>query len=583
MSDELKGLRDALDEVDRKLVGALAERQRIVQEVAALKLARPVALRDHDREEALLTRLTEVAQEEGADPHLVTRVYQEILTYSVRWQRQQLVEQDNPSTPLIRVAIQGRRGSYSDQAARRHFAAASADVVYDSHDSFRSMLEAVRDGRATYGVLPIENTTAGSISEAYDLLAGMELHIVGEEVQPVEHCLIGLPGARTEGLLSVWSHPQALLQCSRFLGTLPGCVPRSWTDTAGSCERILQEGDPTQGAIASEVAAEMLGLQVLQRNIANQRQNFTRMVVVAAEPVSYDARIPCKTSLVFGTAHQHGALLRALRCFEDHQLSLSQLQSRPRPGAPFEYLFYVDFEGNVAAAEVQAALDELRQHTSYLRVMGCYPAVTGAAGKPAQPRRTTAEPAPRRRQRVAVGDRVVGGKQAVWMLSGPLDEVAERHGGRGDLVLIGAVDEAAAARERTGWPVGAVLRSPEQASTLATQVDLVVVRSRDMADDAVLDAVGRLHVPVLLQRDPTATTAEWLAAADRVRAGGNQQVILGEGGVQRDLGLSTTPRIDLATLVQLGEAHPVVVITSSEQVARAAIAAGADGAWLRRR
>ncbi len=579
MSDELRSLRDALDAVDRTLVQALAERQQVVQKVAALKMATPVALRDVPREEALLTRLTEIADEVGADPLLVTRVYQEILTYSVRWQRQQLVEQDNPPTPVIRVAIQGRRGSYSDQAARRHFAASTADVVYDGHDSFRSMLEAVRDGVATYGVLPIENTTAGSISEAYDLLAGMELHIVGEEVQPVEHCLIGLPGARVEGLRSVWSHPQALLQCSRFLGTLPGCVPRSWTDTAGSCERILAEGDPSQGAIASEVAADMLGLEVLKRGVANQRANFTRMVVVAREPATYDLRIPCKTSLVFGTQHQHGALLRALRCFEDHRLSLSQLQSRPRPSAPFEYLFYVDLEGNSAAPEVQAALDELREHTSYLRVMGCYPAVTGAAGKPAQPRRTTADPAPRRRRRVAVGDRVVGGREPVWLISGPdLADLARQHSGRADLVLVGPLPQVADAGQLTGWPTATEVDA-DSAEGASSQVDLLIVRGGQMADPAVLDAVGRLHTPVLLERDPTATTTEWLAAADRIRSGGNQQILLGEGGVMRDLGLATAPQIDLATLVRLSADHPVIVVATPD-IARAAISAGANGAWV---
>lgn len=579
MSDELKTLRAALDAVDRRLVEELAERTRLVQQVAALKLDAPVALRDPEREAALLTRLTDVADEVGADPLLVTRVFQAVLEYSVRWQRHRLVEQDNPTHAVVRVAIQGRPGSYSDQAARRHFATAASEVVYDGHDSFRSMLEAVRDGHATYGVLPIENTTAGSISEAYDLLAGMELHIVGEEVQPVEHCLIGLPGARVDELRSVWSHPQALLQCSRFLGSLSGCVPRSWTDTAGSVERVAQEGDPTMAAIASELAAEIHGLEVLERGIANQRANYTRMVVVSRTPATYDPRIPCKTSLVFGTQHQHGALLRALRCFEDHQLSLTQLQSRPRPNQPFEYLFYVDFEGNVATDDVQTALDELRGHTSFLRVMGCYPAVTGTAGKPSTPRRATADPAPPRRRRVAVGDRVVGGRDPVWFVAGDdLVELAQRHSSRADLVLVGPVEAARAAAELSGWPVASPVTAAD-AEAVAEQVDMVVVPAASMADPEVLDIVGRLHRPVLLERDPTATTSEWLASAARIRAGGNQQVVLAEGGVSRSLGLQAAPEIDLSTLVQLPADLPVVV-RATPDVARAAVAAGANGGWV---
>ena len=584
MSDELdlSALRASLDRIDRQLVEALAQRQHVVQQVAALKLAQPVALRDRPREEALLTRLTGIADEVGADPLLVTRVYQEILAYSVRWQRQRLVEQGQPVAPEVVVSIQGRPGSYSDQAARRHFATHAAPVVFQGHDNFRSLLESVRDGRARYGLLPIENTTAGSIAEAYDLLASMDLHIVGEEVQPVAHCLIGLPGATVEGLTSVWSHPQALLQCGRFLGSLRGCTPRAWTDTAGSCERVAAEGDPSQGAIAAELAAELHGLQVLQRGIADQTANFTRMVVVAAEPESFDPRIACKTSLLFATRHEHGALLRALRCFDEHALSLSQLQSRPRPNAPFEYLFMVDLEGNLADPSVAAAVDAVAEHTSYLRVLGTYPAATGAAARPSRPRRQApaAAPSVAPRREVSVRGMVVGGGSPVWLRSGPdLHQAAKACVDRHDIIWVGPLEEVAALRSITDQPVGAPV-TVATAARAAEQVDLLVVPAAAMADDVLLATVGALHVPVLLLRSPMATTEEWLAAADRIRAAGNRAVILGEGGVARGPGLAAPPTIDLATLVEV-TAHAPVVAVATEAVARAAIAAGANGAWIR--
>jgi len=582
-ADKLGALREALDGIDRTLVEALAQRQRVVREVAALKLARPVALRDRPREEALLARLTAIADDVGGDPLLVTRVYQEILASSVRWQRQRLAEQGKEVAPELVVAIQGRPGSYSDQAARRHFADATATVRYQGHDSFRSLLEAVREGRATHGLLPIENTTAGSIAEAYDLLAAMDLYIVGEEVQPVEHCLIGLPGATVDELTSVWSHPQALLQCGRFLASLRGCTPRSWTDTAGSCERIAAEGDPTQGAIASELAAELHGLVVLQRAVADQAANFTRMVVVAAQPERFDQRIACKTSLLFATRHEHGALLRALRCFDHHELSLSQLQSRPRPHAPFEYLFMVDLEGNLDDPAVAAAIDELGHHTSHLRVLGTYPAATGEAARPSRPRRsapsrpTATVTSPRRE--VAVGGLVVGGDDPVWLVSAPdLLAAARAHVDRSDIVWVGPLDDVAEVRARAGQPVAAPVTAAS-AARAAELVDLLVVPGPQMADAELLRIVGALHRPVLLQRSPLATTEEWLAAAERLRQAGNRAVILAEGGVARGPGLSTPPRIDLATLVQVAQRAPVVAV-ADEGVARAAVAAGASGAWI---
>ena len=579
-SDDLGALRAALDGIDRDLVEALARRQRVVQQVAALKLAQPVALRDRPREEALLTRLTNIAADVGADPLLVTRVYQEILAYSVRWQRQRLVEQGKPAPPEVVVAIQGRPGSYSDQAARTHFATATSPMVYQGHDSFRSLLEAVRDGRATYGLLPIENTTAGSIAEAYDLLASMHLHIVGEVVQPVEHCLIGLPGASVDGLTSVWSHPQALLQCGRFLGTLRGCTPRSWTDTAGSCERIAAEGDTSQGAIAAELAAELHGLVVLQRNIADQAENYTRMVVVAAAAERFDTRIACKTSLVFATHHEHGALLRALRCFDEHELSLSQLQSRPRPNAPFEYLFVVDLEGNLDDPAVSAAVAALGHHTSYLRVLGSYPSATGAAARPSRPRRSDRAPSMHTpRPEVAVGELVVGSGEPVWLLSAPdVLAAAREHVDRRDVIWVGPLDEVAEVRSLAGQPVATPV-TVASARRAAEVVDMLVVPAASMDDDELLRLVGTLHRPVLLQRSPLATTEEWLAAAERVRSMGNRSVVLGEGGVARGPGLAAPPRIDLATLVELTERAPVVAI-ADEAVARAAIAAGAGGGWI---
>lgn len=273
----------------------------------------------------------------------------------------------------LRVAYQGTDGAYSQIAAEQHFALRASELVTRGYDSFAALLEAVARGDAEYAMQPIENTTAGSINEAYDLLAAMSLHIVGEEVLRVEHCLVGLPGAGTAQIRRVYSHPQALAQCSVFLGGLRDCAIVAFTDTAMSVTKIRDERDPAQAAVASERAARLYGLSVLERGINNQVNNFTRFVVVAREPVSYPLELSCKTSLIFTTRHERGALVRCLSILADHGLNLTKIESRPRPDTPWEYLFYVDIEGNSADPSVHDALARVEEHSSFFKNLGSYP------------------------------------------------------------------------------------------------------------------------------------------------------------------------------------------------------------------
>lgn len=379
----LGDLRTRLDAVDLAILDSLAERQRIVDEIAAFKADGDAALRDPTREAELLTRLDAEAHVRGLNRYFVRDLYRQILRHSVRVQQHHLVDLRNPAERAqrkVRVAFQGAEGSYSQIAAEHHFAPWQGQIETLGYDSFAAMLEAVRAGAAEYGMLPVENTTAGSINDAYDLLAGTTLAVVGEEVLRVEHCLVALPGASIDGIRRVYSHPQALAQCVRFLSGLRDCAVESFTDTAMSVAKVKADGDPTHAAIASERAAAIHGLAVLARNVESQEGNFTRFMVVARQPFKFDTRIPCKTSLIFATRHERGALVQCLNLLADRGLSLTKLESRPRPNTPWEYLFYVDFEGNVESEPVQEALEAMRAHTSFLKVLGSYPARTTEAG-----------------------------------------------------------------------------------------------------------------------------------------------------------------------------------------------------------
>jgi chorismate mutase/prephenate dehydratase len=274
------------------------------------------------------------------------------------------------------VGYQGTDGAYSQIAAEQYWTARRAELVCRGYDSFSALLSAVIAEDIDYAMQPIENTTAGSINEAYDLLAHMDLHLVGEEVLRVEHCLLALPGTQIGQLRRVYSHPQALLQCSEFLASLPDCQVLAFTDTAMAVKKVRDERDAAQAAVASERAGALYGLDVVARDIANQRNNFTRFVVVAKAPAQYPTSTPCKTSLIFTTRHERGALVRCLSILADHELSLTKLESRPRLNRPWEYIFYVDFEGNVADARVADAVERVREQTVSLKLLGSYPVRT---------------------------------------------------------------------------------------------------------------------------------------------------------------------------------------------------------------
>jgi len=276
------------------------------------------------------------------------------------------------------VGYQGTEGAYSQLAAKHHFAGSEQAIRCVGYHSFREMLEAVRAGAADNAVLPIENSIAGSINDSYDLLAKTGLSLVGEEFQPIAHCLIGAAEVAVADIRRIYSHPVALAQCGEFLETLEDCHVEAFVDTAMAVEKVKRDADPTQAAIASEEAAALHGLPILRREIADHPENYTRMVIVAREAAHHGQGVACKTSLIFSTIHEQGALARCIAIFADRGLNLTKIESRPKPHTPFEYVFYVDFEGDVDRETTQAALRDLEAVTTFLKVLGSYP--IGRAG-----------------------------------------------------------------------------------------------------------------------------------------------------------------------------------------------------------
>jgi chorismate mutase/prephenate dehydratase len=371
---DLSTLRDRIDEVDRQIIALLAERLRIVETVALAKLDSASPVRDREREERLLLRLRQHAADANLDPHAVEALYRVVMAMSVA--HQEAIIRNRPDAPL-RVTYQGVEGSYSHLAAQRRYAGREGGALLTGHDSFKSAADAVIHGMADLALLPIENTTAGSINETYDLLADGHLHITGEVVSSIEHCLLALPGVALDELGGVISHAQGLGQCQAFGAEHPHLSARSERDTGGSAGRVAQSGDRTLAAIASATAATTYGLAIVAHGIQTSAGNATRFVEIARSPAPVPDGASAKTSLLLALADRPGALGEILLRFAAHNLSLTKIESRPIPNAPFTYRFYVDVLGHAASAPFQSALDEIRPLTTELHVLGTYAAAAG--------------------------------------------------------------------------------------------------------------------------------------------------------------------------------------------------------------
>jgi chorismate mutase/prephenate dehydratase len=279
----------------------------------------------------------------------------------------------NRADAPLRIAYQGVEGSFSHIAAQRRYAGRAGGALLSGFDSFRAAAEAVTTGTADLALLPIENTTAGSINETYDLLAGGSLHITGEVVSAIEHCLLALPGVAIGDLRTVISHPQALAQCQELFLKQPHLTARADFDTAGAARRVVEANDRTLGAIASAAAAQRYGLTVIARGIQSTIGNSTRFVEVALRPAPVPEGAITKTSLIFALADRPGVLGEILTRLAARNLSLTKLESRPIPEVPFTYRFYADVLGHTASEPFHAALEDIRPLTTDLRILGTYP------------------------------------------------------------------------------------------------------------------------------------------------------------------------------------------------------------------
>ncbi|NDJ77527.1 MAG: prephenate dehydratase [Chloroflexi bacterium] len=269
------------------------------------------------------------------------------------------------------VAFQGEHGAYSEEAIHRHFGDETATLPCET---FTAIFQAIQRGEATNGMLPVENALAGTVAQAYELLMEHDFRVQAEYILPVKHYLLANAGTALDDVQRVKSHPQALAQCADTLRR------RGWEavaayDTAGAACKLARAPEPHTAVIASELAGSMYGLIALERNIEDDPLNSTRFFVIGQEDAERCDR--SKTSLVFGVRHRPKALYYCLGAFAQHNINLTKIESRPIRGRPWQYWFYLDFEGHWQDPNAEAALVELLRQASMVKMLGSYPAASG--------------------------------------------------------------------------------------------------------------------------------------------------------------------------------------------------------------
>jgi chorismate mutase/prephenate dehydratase len=652
---ELTDTRQEIDKLDKQLLAILAQRRELTERVIQSKAAANTPIRDEAREHSLIRQRIADGRPLGLDPQLIVKLFHEIIADSVRLQQDILQSKLNGAPDRkrsVKVAFQGIDGSYSHLMGRSILSSTGAPATvgattlgepdFVGFASFKETVAAVERGACDLGILPIENTTSGGINDVYDLLLHSRVSIVGEEKFNVRHCLIGIEEVPVTHLKTIHCSQLAVAECATFLATIPLCAVQYATDSATALKELKESGDKDRAAIGSEEAADMFGLRVLKRDIANHEDNFTRYVVVSKSPVKVDTRVTSKVSLAMSTLHKPGALVDTLVVFKQHGINLTKLESRPIPGNTWEEMFYIDFIGNLESPNVKAALDEVTKLTRFIKVLGCFPScdvtrteVTNQESPPCetdtcQPSSVRIEvkdtPAPKSGGKdkgyklvsrdyksdntiIDVGGVKIGDGNFL-VIAGPCSvetreqimACAREARNNGAKILRGGVfkprtspysfqglgyeglDLLVEAGRAHGMPVITEVMTTEDVERVAEKADILQIGARNMQNYSLLKAIGETRRPVMLKRGLSAPIEELLQATEYILAGGNQQVFLCERGI-RTFETATRGTLDISAVPVLkARTHLPIFIDPShaagtrELVAPLALAAKAVGA-----
>ncbi len=371
---DLNEARKNIDAIDKQIVELFEKRMLEANAVAEYKRKTGKAVYDKEREDEKLEHLGQLSSNEF-NKKAITELFSQIMSISRKYQYTVLPQvskladfkkaEELPVGPDTKVCYFGVPGAHTHQAMEDFF---GEEITGISCPTFQIVMEAVEQGEADYGVLPIENSSTGGITANYDLLLNYSNCIVGQYVNRIEQCLLALPGVAMEELRTVYSHPQGLLQCSGFLKEHPELDQIEFSNTATAAKKVAEDRERSQAAIAAKRAAKEYGLQVLKEGIQQEKNNSTRFIVIGREPIYLaDSN---KIALCIELSHECGTLYRILSHFLFNGLNMTQIESRPMKGKNWEYRFFIDIEGNLEDPSVQNALRGIKEEAKSVRVLG---------------------------------------------------------------------------------------------------------------------------------------------------------------------------------------------------------------------
>ncbi|MCR5102076.1 MAG: prephenate dehydratase [Butyrivibrio sp.] len=374
---DLGELRKQIDDIDNQIVRLYEERMDVCSKVADYKIANGKKVFDKTREAEKIQSVRDKVQSDFNKTG-VEELFEQLMSMSRKLQYKKLsetgaygrlpfIEVDSLDMKNSRVVYPGAEGAYSEAAMKKFF----GDNVNSFHvETFRDAVCAIEEGAADYAILPIENSTAGIVSEIYDLLTEYENYIVGEQIIKIEHCLIATPGTKISDIETVYSHPQSLMQSSRFLSEHSDWKQISMKNNAFAAEKVSKDKDKTQAAIASEYAAKYYGLEILEKGINQSKTNSTRFIIVTNQKVFL--KNASKVSICMEIPHEAGSLYHLMSHFIYNNLNMTKIESRPIEDRNWEYRFFIDFDGNLADASVKNAIRGLREEARSLKILGNY-------------------------------------------------------------------------------------------------------------------------------------------------------------------------------------------------------------------
>ncbi len=353
MKDDLEKLREEIEEIDKKILELINKRALLALEIGKIKKENHLTLFDPLREKEILEKLKEINNGPLSYP-AIANIFKDIISYIRDLEKE------------IKIAFLGPEGTFTHQAAIKFFGKGSKFIPLPSVES---IFQAMENNEVDYGVVPIENSLEGTVGSTMDLLVETTLKVIGEVYLPIQHCLLSLQDSLDE-IERVYSHPQALSQCRRWLKeNLPKVKEISTSSTTYGA--FLAKEDPKGAAIASSLASEIFGLKILAKNIQDNWYNRTRFLILGREKLRPSGRD--KTSIIFTVKHQAGALFRALKPLHDFNINMTLIQSRPVKSSPFQYLFFVDFQGHFEEEKVKKALELLKEECLSFKILGSYP------------------------------------------------------------------------------------------------------------------------------------------------------------------------------------------------------------------